>query len=661
MIIVLGLSLVSNALLFTVSNAGADAGHAHGGADDITSQNSKYPVVTVQKADTGTGSQFADTIEASGEVFPEKETEIFAFRDGVVEVTKANLGDTVKKGQVLASLYPDREDKKLDSETAVLQAELRSLQGKQELIEKSTIPVINKANLTKSFLTQSLTALEAIQSSQISQIETNQKTGKEVLESKVSVRQNAVELIQKRQESDLLSIETRRESIRKLQKQSKSAAINGVSNLISASVKLMFTEVDALTNSYANDQYRRMELYSYNGNEYRRLETKLRSFYSRFLEQTSASATQSAVSDSLDSMLTEAAELGSEIKVFSLNFSTQPTNAAPQAELTRDDVYTLQDNLDLALDHLIELKNEGVKMENEAKELDTDTTSLMVQAEKERKEIQGEISTLTSEQSGDAKRLDAEKASTATQGNTTLQEKENQIKEKDIDLDAINQEIETKKQEIELERSVKQAEVQSRTKQIYYSRDVIAPFDGIITKRHILPGASVDSDKPLFSLVSDKKKFIRFFVSESDLPFIIKQKTIQFSPTYADLERYHATILRISPTVDEETRTILVEADIRDSDSVNVLSHMTVRVQVPFAGNEAMQIIPKAALKLSNDQAFVWVVGNDLRAHKQEIKVKLVYKELVILVEPLPAKTWIIIKSPMELTEGLEIDTKLPQ
>jgi multidrug efflux pump subunit AcrA (membrane-fusion protein) len=152
--------------------------------------------------------------------------------------------------------------------------------------------------------------------------------------------------------------------------------------------------------------------------------------------------------------------------------------------------------------------------------------------------------------------------------------------------------------------------------------------------------------------------FVRFHITETDLPFITKETVITFAPTSAPSHLHNATIKRIAQAIDPETRTILVEAQLNpDDEDGHALSQMTVRAYIPTTHIEGLLSVPEAAVELGGRADRIWIVNDAVEAEPLTVKVEYIHKGVVYINEGLAGDEWIIIKSPVELEEGLEIDT----
>ena len=190
------------------------------------------------------------------------------------------------------------------------------------------------------------------------------------------------------------------------------------------------------------------------------------------------------------------------------------------------------------------------------------------------------------------------------------------------------------------------------------ARTVYAPFSGVITKRFVNVGDSVNLDRPLYTLIDDENMFIRFYVTETDLPFVELESAITFAPTSAPSHIHKAVVARISKSIDPETRSILIEADLDpEEEDGHALSQMTVRTYIPTVHSEGLLSIPENALELSGKSNQVWIVSEEIEAELRPVKVQYIHNGTAYIEEGLTGKDWVIIKSPVELKEGLEIDT----
>ncbi len=215
------------------------------------------------------------------------------------------------------------------------------------------------------------------------------------------------------------------------------------------------------------------------------------------------------------------------------------------------------------------------------------------------------------------------------------------------------------KKNADLDADIIAADVVRLKRQMGAGRAIIAPFSGVITKRYVNAGESVTLEKPVFNIVNDRSKYIRFNISEADLPFVKVGTTVTFAPTSAPSEKFTAVIKRIAQAVDPDSRTIQVEADVPTQKNADrVLAQMTIRVQIPVTHDPSLLVLPEAALQLSKHSNTVWTVNPDVETAAKQVEVAFIHSGFAYIKSGLTAKDWIVVKSPVELTVGLAIDTK---
>jgi len=549
---VIGIGVLGTITYVVLSSSEEDAGgHAH--APDAGShthgeviaggKNSLYPVVTVVQPSTPSVAE--NSIEAAGQVLADKHADIYPRREGVVQSLSVNLGDAVRKGQVIASLQPDKDQSELSAE---LTFKIRELE-------------IAKERLTTSSETQETIA------------EVSLEAGK------------------KDKAARLQKIDAEIEVIKISSMQAESSVENAAYDLIDAATVLMYTQTDAISrhNDYgAYDFYRRKDIFYPRDDEAKAVEQKLLDLFRELRSDSFKGQPLELVKQAMDT--------GSAVRSITANASKvadySDENANQRGEISE------------VVDHLAEI----------SLELITSASTLSV--------------------------LGAEKQSILAESTQNILEITNVGRGSQLDI------------------SLLEAEVERIRNQMGAARTVYAPFSGVITKRHINVGDSVNLDKPLFTLVDNNNMFVRFHITETDLPFITKETVITFAPTSAPSHLHNATIKRIAQAIDPETRTILVEAQLNpDDEDGHALSQMTVRAYIPTTHIEGLLSVPEAAVELGGRADRIWIVNDAVEAEPLTVKVEYIHKGVVYINEGLAGDEWIIIKSPVELEEGLEIDT----
>jgi RND family efflux transporter MFP subunit len=117
-----------------------------------------------------------------------------------------------------------------------------------------------------------------------------------------------------------------------------------------------------------------------------------------------------------------------------------------------------------------------------------------------------------------------------------------------------------------------QSEV-SRVKTLYSYTVITAPFGGIVTKRYVDPGALVQAGTtsntqalPIVDLAEQDLLRLVFPVPESAAPLIHNDEPVEIRVT-ALHDSFQGKIARFSGKVDQSTRTMHTEVDVRDPDA----------------------------------------------------------------------------------------------
>ena len=384
----------------------------------------------------------------------------------------------------------------------------------------------------------------------------------------------------------------------------KAAQVETVAyDLLDSIAEALFTRTDGISNYYRHssfDYYRRTQIYYGQGQE-----TEVKAYEKDVIQLYKDLKAGTAQQDP-DLLIERLVELGNRGRLYAQGYSDSPS-------LQDDQIDHIRKEIAETVDHIIDISLEFTEKESELAALSSgkdqilaETTRTIVSSQQERVEIEGE--------------------------------------RKDADIDAA---------EIE-------AEIAKLQQQLGASSTIYAPFSGVITKRHVSVGDSVNDDRPLFSLVDDTHKFVRFHITENDMPFIQESSVIEFSPTAAPSQIYPATIRRIAKAIDPVNRTILVEADIdHNDDDGRILTEMTVRALVPVSIEEGLIAIPEVALEVSGSKSQVFTVNAEAEVAAIEVQVAYVYGGTAYISEGITGSDWIIVKTPVALDEGQPVDTTL--
>jgi len=92
-----------------------------------------------------------------------------------------------------------------------------------------------------------------------------------------------------------------------------------------------------------------------------------------------------------------------------------------------------------------------------------------------------------------------------------------------------------------------------------------APFDGVVRERHLSIGAYLDVGAAVATIVRVDPLRLRLTVPEREATSVRTGQRVRLKPE-GDAPGAEGTVVRISPAVDENTRTLLVEAEVANAD-----------------------------------------------------------------------------------------------
>lgn len=164
----------------------------------------------------------------------------------------------------------------------------------------------------------------------------------------------------------------------------------------------------------------------------------------------------------------------------------------------------------------------------------------------------------------------------------------------------------------------------ARLEQLVAYEKVYAPFDGVITARNVDVGALVDADantagKELFHLASNST--LRVYVNVPEIysraarPGVTSYLTLNEFPD----RRFHGTIVRDAGSIDLNSRTLLVEVDVKNPGG-QLLPGSYVSVHLKLPSKVEAVTIPANALLFRAQGLQIAVVRN---GHAQLVPVIL--------------------------------------
>ncbi|NKB86775.1 MAG: efflux RND transporter periplasmic adaptor subunit [Acidobacteria bacterium] len=180
-----------------------------------------------------------------------------------------------------------------------------------------------------------------------------------------------------------------------------------------------------------------------------------------------------------------------------------------------------------------------------------------------------------------------------------------------------------------------QSEASYRELQIRHDQmSISAPMDGFIGRRFVDPGALVNSNTPVATIVNLATLELIAAVPERELAKVEQGAEGIVVVDALPGERFVGRVARISPLLDPQTRTAQVEVVVPNTDN-RLRAEMFARVDLSLGSNRDALRVPREALVVRGQDEGVYVISEEV-AHFTVVRTGL------------SEENWI------EITEGLE-------
>lgn len=185
-----------------------------------------------------------------------------------------------------------------------------------------------------------------------------------------------------------------------------------------------------------------------------------------------------------------------------------------------------------------------------------------------------------------------------------------------------------------------------------------APFDGVITSKSRNAGDYVSPGTAIFGLVNTQALEVRAPVPESLVDRVSVGTVVKgtLNPSGAPFE---AKVKSLGATIDEQTRTVEVLAEVLPSKDAGARLRAGALVELDFssvaASNNAPEqaglFLPTQAVNARGQQGFVWVV-QDGKAQRRDVKVERVLPGFVRVVQGLGTADRVVADASLPLQDG---------
>jgi RND family efflux transporter MFP subunit len=135
--------------------------------------------------------------------------------------------------------------------------------------------------------------------------------------------------------------------------------------------------------------------------------------------------------------------------------------------------------------------------------------------------------------------------------------------------------------------------------------NVEAPFDGIVTERLVHPGALAGpATGPLLHLEQNARLRLVVSVPEAELGAIPRAAAVKFRVPAFPGQTFSAAVSRIPRSLDAQTRTMPVEADVNNASGA-LAPGMYAEVEWSARRAKASLLVPPTAIATTTERSFV--------------------------------------------------------
>ena len=193
-----------------------------------------------------------------------------------------------------------------------------------------------------------------------------------------------------------------------------------------------------------------------------------------------------------------------------------------------------------------------------------------------------------------------------------------------------------------------------------YTR-VLAPFDGVVTKRYVDDGTLVEAGTssgtvPVVELAQNRLLRLRFPVPEAETPLIRDGGEVSVSID-AVHRIFTGRISRDSWEIDRSTRTMIVEVDVPNPDDV-FKAGMYASVKLTVQAADGVIAVPLQALS-SDSSPSILVVTKDGNIGERKVSVGMRTASLAEIQSGLSEGDLVVVGDRSALTPGMSVSPKI--
>ncbi len=181
---------------------------------------------------------------------------------------------------------------------------------------------------------------------------------------------------------------------------------------------------------------------------------------------------------------------------------------------------------------------------------------------------------------------------------------------------------------------------------------VVAPFDGVVTRRNVNVGDLIDanSTKPLFVLTQSSTLRAYVYVPQAYSKGVQVGQTVNLTQAELPGQTFKGSVTRTAKAIDPASRSLQVEVGI-DNSGGQLLPGSYVQVEMPLAQHNGLTI-PVNALLLGGEGPRVALVGADSKVKLLPVALGKDFGMKIEVLSGITAEDRVVLNPPDGLEEG---------
>ena len=165
------------------------------------------------------------------------------------------------------------------------------------------------------------------------------------------------------------------------------------------------------------------------------------------------------------------------------------------------------------------------------------------------------------------------------------------------------------------------------------NRGIVAPFNGIISKRYFSNDIDVSKSSIILNLEDTSVLFVDVDIPETFAPFVKKGLSVDIKFSGNNIKKYSGIVESTSSRIDIDKRALPIRIKL-DNPNNELLSGSLLEISINYNERNSLSI-PDTSLLMEGDKVFIYKVSKENVVNKIEIKVGLRKKGLVEVVSGL--------------------------